>query len=172
MGVHPIRRDPVGPVPRSNKANEVSQQRTTAVKVVQIAQLPSVKQKGWRGREIALMKDATGLAKYIRTNWDLLAPEELAEKIVDLEDRVSCLKGTSPAIAKIAKEARSLHFRFVFPVALELEMSGKSMPPSFARTIYQTAKQVFEMNSLHPFHRLSPVQQQEVVQIATGGVEV
>lgn len=167
MGIHPVRRDPVNPVPGSRKAKGSSPSAATAAKISQVAQMPVVKQPGWRGRQVALLKEARDLSKYIRKNWDLLAPEQLAEKIVELEDRVAVLKGNSPEVAKIVKEARSLHFRFVFPVALELEMSGKSMPPSFARTIYQVAKQVFDTNSTEAFKRLSPVQQQEVVRIAT-----
>ena len=166
MGIHPIRRDPVNPVQGSSKARGSSPSAATAAKVSQVVRLPAVKQTGWRGRQVALLKEARAFSKYIHKNWDLLAPEQLAEKIVELEDRVVLLKGNDPAVAKIVKEARSFHFRFVFPVALELEMSGKSMPPSFARTIYQVAKQVFDRNSTEAFQRLSPVQQQEVVRMA------
>ncbi|MBX7067545.1 MAG: hypothetical protein K1X28_09985 [Parachlamydiales bacterium] len=169
MSINPIRRDPVAHVPRSSKAKGISQSAATAAKVDQVVQLPVVKQTGLRGRQVALLKDATDLSKNIRKNWDMLAPEELAEKIIDLEDRVTLLKGDSPEVAKVVKEARTLHFRFVYPVALELETSGKSMPPSFAKTVYHAAKQVFDTNSVAPFKQLSPVQQQEVIRIAMGG---
>lgn len=166
MNVNPIRRDPVSPAPRSSKAKGSSQSAATAAKVNQVVQLPVVKQTGLRGRQVALLKDATDLSKNIRKNWDMLAPEELAEQIIDLEDRVTHLKGDSPEVAKVVKEARTLHFRFVYPVALELETSGKSMPPSFAKTVYHAAKQVFDTNSVAPFKQLSSVQQQEVIRIA------
>jgi len=166
VSINPLRPVSVGSTPTS-KAKGTSRSAATAAKVNETAKMPVVKQTGWRGREVSVLKGAQDLSKSIRRDWDSLAPEELAEKIIDLENRVTLLKGDSPEVAKIVKEARTLHFRFVFPVALELEMSGKSMPPSFAKTVYSAAKQVFDTNSLHAFKQFSPVQQAEVIRIAT-----
>jgi hypothetical protein len=169
VGINPTRRDPVASVPRSSKAKGTSQSAATAAKVGQIVQLPVVKQTGLRGRQVTLLKDAISLSQHIKQNWDMLAPEQLAEKIIELEDRVTLLKGNSPEVAKVEREARKLHFWFVYPVALELETSGKSMPPSFAKTVYHAAKQVFDTNSLASFNALSRIQKQEVIRIAMGG---
>ncbi len=169
MGINPIRKDPVASMARSSKAKGISQSAATAAKVGQIVQLPVVKQTGLRGRQVTLLKEVSALSQHIKKNWDKLAPEELAENIIELQDRVTLLKGNSPEVAKVVREAQKFHFRFVYPVALELDTSGKSMPPSFAKTVYQAANKVFTTNSLAPFNALSRVQKQEVIRIAMGG---
>lgn len=168
--INPIGREPVS-IPGSSKAKGSPRSAATAAKVSQIVQLPVVKQKGLQGRQITPLYLANDLSKKIQRDWDLFDPEELADKIIELEDRVAQLKESSPAVEKIKKQAEHLHFRFVFPVALELEAnSGKAMPATFAKTVYNMAKQVFQTHSLHAFQNLSATQKHEVMRIASRGL--
>jgi hypothetical protein len=165
--INPIRKDPVSHTQGSAKPKRDSQDTSTAAKVNGIVKLGVVKQTGLQGRFVTKLSEANQLAKRIRHDWNFLPPEELAERIIDLENRVAEFKESSPAVDKIKKQAEHLHFQFVFPVVLELQEPGKSMPPTFARTIHQAANQVFKSHSLQPFQQLNSTQQREILAIAT-----
>ncbi len=169
--INPIRRGSEPYTSETRQAKGSTRSAATAAKVNQIAQLPAGPQKGLRGRAVTPLDFASDLSKRIRRDWNTLNPEELAEKLIDLEERVAHLTETSPGVDKIKKQAEHLQFQFVFPVALELEptSSGKLMPPSFAKTIYQFAKQVFQNQSLEAFQILSATQQREIIRIAARG---
>jgi hypothetical protein len=155
--IHPMSpRDPLST--GSRRAEGSSPSETTAAKVSQI-KLPIIEGKpGLGGRKISLLEDVNQLSKKIRGDWNLLAPEELAEKIIELEDKVSLLKGTSPEIAKIKRQTERLHFRFVFPLDADFQI--------FTREIQKGANQIFKTHSLAAFHNLNSVQQREVMRIA------
>ncbi len=160
-------KDPSYRVSGSKHARGLSQSEQTAAKVCRI-QLPSIDPKtGLRGRQIALLKEAGELAKKIKSDWNLLAPEELAERIIELENKISLFEETTPEIEKVKKQAEHLHFQFVFPIALEVSVSEQSIP-SFAKAVHQAANQIFKTHSLHAFHVLSRVQKEEVMRYAGG----
>lgn len=164
-------RGPANKVTGSVKAKKgTSPGEVTAAKVGQIM-LPVIDQEtGLRGRQIALLNDTSQLSRKIKNDWNVLAPGELAEKIIELENKVSLFEETTPEIEKIKKQAEHLHFMFVFPVALEMDAapSEKSMPVSFARRIYQAANQVFKTHSMQAFKGLNRIQKQEVLRYAGG----
>ncbi|MGB7978707.1 MAG: hypothetical protein WCF19_06070 [Chlamydiales bacterium] len=164
--INPIRRG--SGVPESRKAEGVCRSAATAAKVNKTVELPVVQQGGLRDRQWTPLKGALDLSKSIRRDWNLLHPEELAERIIDLEARVASLKEPSPLVDKVKKQLEHFHFRFVFPVALELESPGKAMPPTFASETRRVAKQLFQTHSLQPFHQLNSVQQREVIRFAEG----
>lgn len=164
-----IRRvDSTNSVPSSQGANKPNKSAATAAKVNQIVQFPKVAQEGLQGRAVSQLQQIKNLYKSVQQEWNELSPEDLAEKIIDLEGRVSELTGSSAAIDKIKKQVEHLHFQFVFPIVLELER-GKSdeiMPPSFAKVIDGIAKEVLQKNSLQPLNQLNPAQLGEVQKIA------
>ena len=164
-------RDPLAHATGSKQVWGASPSEKTAVKVSKL-QVPHIDVKtGLSGRQISLLRDTGDLYKRIKSDWNLLAPEELAEKIIELENKVTLFNETSPAIEKIKKQAEHLHFLFVFPVALEMDAAPteKSMPVSFARTIYLAANKVFKTNSVQAFNSLNRMQKQEVMRYAVGG---
>lgn len=147
-----------------------SASKATADKVSKI-RLPVVYQnRTLQGRQVAYLKEASDLSRYIKRKWDEMTPEELAEKIIDLEDKVALIKETSPSIEKVRKQAQHLHFQFVFQVAREMDAapSESAMPVSFARMIYNAAHKVFETNSVAAFQGLNGMQQREVMRYAAG----
>lgn len=154
-------------VSQSQKVDISSAAKLTAKKVGQIVQLPVTKQT----RDVRLLNEAKLLSKHIQHNWNLLESSELAEKIVDLEEKVALLKGTSPAIEKIKKAVENYAFQFVFPVVLELNRTPEAnMPLSFARTVNHVAKQCFKTQSLAPLSQLNRVQNAEIVRFARSGI--
>lgn len=144
-----------------------NQSAKLAAKVSQVVQFPTLGRSGLEGRVVSRLQQAKNLYKSIRKDWDNLEPEELAEKIVDLEERVSQLKESSPAVEKIKKQAERLHFQFVFPIVLELEKGSHS----FAGTVQGIAQKILKTQSLQPMHELSEGQKREVLQIASRSVE-
>jgi hypothetical protein len=99
------------------------------------------------------------MAKAIQNQWNQLSLEDLAGRIADLEGRVEQLAANTPGLEKMQELSEKLHFRFVFPLALELEKTGGS----FASEVSKIAKRVLETDSLTPFYTgLSERQQQEV----------
>lgn len=100
----------------------------------------------------------------LKKNWGNLAPEELAEQIIDLE-------GLAKSTPSLRKEVEHLHFKFVFPIALELETAPveSSLPISFARQIYKTANEMLKKNSSKPFQELDKTQQREILRQAMKG---
>lgn len=168
FNISPIRKKHVGDIstPAPKKGDSKSQK--TADKVNQIARMPETKAAGLQGRSVAVLRDAKELSKHIRGDWNLLEPEELAEKIIALEDKVALIKEMSPEVAKIKKQAEQLHFQFVFPIVLELD---PSMPHSFVKEVNQVAKRILKEQSIFPFNEnLNSVQQREVIRYA-GGVK-
>ena len=171
--VQPISpKDPVSRVSGSEKAKGNSQSQITAAKVRQI-KLPIINEKpGLGDRQITLLEEAYGLSESIYKAWQNLFPEQLAERIIELEDRVSLFKEASPEVEKIKREAEHLHFAFVFPLVADLERRFSKTPStSFARRIDQAADRVFRTHSLAAFDQLSNVQKQEVLRIAAGRKE-
>jgi uncharacterized protein with PhoU and TrkA domain len=98
------------------------------------------------------------IAQDLKKDWDLFNPEELADKIIDLEDQIEQL-GSGRKVELIRGEAEHLHFHFVFPVALELETSEYS----FAKAIDTIAKKILKTESVEAFYELNEVQQQEIL---------
>lgn len=94
----------------------------------------------------------------LRKDWDRLEQQELAERIVDLQDQMTVLKKNGQVIS-LEKKAEDIHFDFVFPVSLEL----KKTPYSFAKEIDKLAKQILKSQSVDPFYQLNSVQQQEIL---------
>ncbi len=164
METNPIsKRDPVK---IGSDVGAVSPSDVTAAKVSQI-RLPVHSQKGGlRDRNITLLKEASDLSRAIKKDWNELEPEALAERIIELEDKVALLKESSPAIDKIKKQAEHLHFQFVFPIVLETKAA---VPNSFARNIYEKAREILKKNSTAPFKELSRTQQYEVTQLIRKG---
>lgn len=168
----------VNPMKRKQEASAVPAQeergskrvKEVAGKVSEMAQIPVVGREGIRGKDVQLLSDATQLAKRIRRSWNELTPPELAEQIIELEARVVQLKGASLEEEKIRKVAQHLHFQFVFPMALELDADPTHGLFSFAREVYEVAKQVFKNQSMHLFYRLNSIQQHETLRYAMGGV--
>jgi hypothetical protein len=117
------------------------------------------------------MMDEETLSKSIASQWNELEVEELAEKIIQLEKRVSLLDSSSPRAETLRKEVEHYHFQFVFPIALEFDLSrcSKSMPRSFAKTIHYMAGRVFKSGSINVFNELNEKQKQEILQLAAGG---
>lgn len=105
-----------------------------------------------RTREIA------GLIKQIHREWNALAPEALAEKIVSLEGRVAHLPPNTPGLEKAIRQVGRLHFQFVFPIVEELLPGG-----AFVRTIGNLAKRILRSGSPQAFQELSPTQRLEVL---------
>ncbi len=136
------------PVPSTKKTD--SPAKTTAEKV---AQLPGMQ----------VLREA----KQIQRDWNRLDPSALAERIIDLEDKVKGLEGSNATIDRVRKIAERLHFQFVFPVALELSTAPEAgMPFSFARVVHSVAKQVLQNGSAEPMKQLSPEQISEVMRFA------
>ena len=158
-----------GPEVRSTpfiKAGAESAAKITASKVGEVAEVPVPKER----REIRQIRDVKQLYKQIQRDWNLLSPSELAEQIVELEDRVSLMEGSSPEIEKIKAVAEKLHFQFVFPVVLELSSKPEpNMPHSFARVVHSVAKQILDTGSLLPIKQLSSTQIDKVMRYARGG---
>lgn len=121
---------------------------------------------GLKGRRVTLLDEAKNLSQQIGKMWKEWSPEEWAEKIIDLEGKVSRLEGSSPAIDKVKRAAEHHHFEFVFPAAFDLK---ESVSISFARNIHKMAKAVLQSQSLEQFHSLNRVQKQEVMRYASGG---
>ncbi len=115
-------------------------------------------------------EETSRLSKELESQWDAFDVEELAEKIIALEKRVSLLSANAPGAEKLRKQVEHFHFRFVFPVALEFDLSrcDKSMPRSFAKTIQYMADRVFKTSSAALFNELNEKQKQEVLQLAAG----
>src|SRR5579872_7559934 len=119
-----------------------------------------------KGREVVVLKEdsdlkeARALSKYIKRNWNELDPEELAGKIIDLESKVSLLKGSSPAVKNVKRDMEHHHFDFVFQAAKEVKrtVSNTGMPV-FANAIHQVADEVSKTNSIEPFQQLNGTQQ-------------
>lgn len=111
------------------------------------------------GRQAALLKEIQGLSKNIKSQWDELAPEELAEKIIDLEDKVALIEGKSSTVEKVKKVAEKHHFNFVFQLHKQIA--------SFARSVLKDANEMAKTNSMGPFEALNKTQQQEVMRYAT-----
>ncbi len=127
------------------------------------------------GRKIAPLAQSDELTNRIvqlTKDWDEMTPDELAESIIDLEDRVQVLKsGESPGIEKIEQLVKHLHFRYVFPLVQELSLEGKegnleSIQIPFAQQIYRVADEIIQQNSLLPFAELSDLQKREVYRYA------
>lgn len=116
------------------------------------------------GRPVGEVEKAQELLESIKRDWDVLVPEELADKIVDFEAKVAALPEGEAIVKKLKKEAAHLHFQFVFPISLELE--NKEF--SFAHMVRKLGKEIFDSQSLSPFQELNEVQQQEVLEIALG----
>lgn len=83
------------------------------------------------------------LANEIKKDWDSLAPEDLAERIIDLEDR-----------APESRVVQNLHFKFVFPIAIDMG--------SFINGVNKVAKEVLK-TGVAGFNQLNARQQQEVM---------
>lgn len=164
---------PIVPRPGVSGAKSVegeSASKVTADKVGKI-RLPVVYQKRTlQGRQVAHLRESGDLAKHIRSKWDEMTPEQLAEQIIALEDKVALIQESSPAVEKVRKQAQHLHFQFVFPVAKEMDGAPPEgeMPVSFARMIYKAARDVFKTNSVHAFNDLNGVQRREVMRYAAG----
>jgi hypothetical protein len=150
----------------------VSKSAVTAAKINQIKVPTSNTKPGLAGRQISLLRDSSDLCKQIKSDWNLLDTEELAEKIIDLENKVTVLEKGSPldpAVEKIKKQAEHFHFRFVHPLAMEMELvSEKAMPVPFAQTVYRAAKQILKTNSLRAFNDLDRMQKREILRYAAG----
>lgn len=104
------------------------------------------------------------LSRELENRWNELEVEELAEKIIQLEARVALMKGAAPRVAKLKRQVEHYHFRFVFPIVLEIDAT----PRSFAKTIQQMANQIFKSGSVAVFNSLNDIQKQEVLQLAAG----
>lgn len=113
--------------------------------------------------------EANQLAESIRKNWNVSSPPDLAEQIIELEDRVAELKGDSSEVKKIKEVADHFHVQFVFPVISELDLEPGHGLFSFAREIHKAAKKIFQTQSMQPFYRLNAVQQYETLRYAKGG---
>lgn len=116
-------------------------------------------------------EETSRLSKELESRWNEFELEELADKIIALEKRVALLNAGVPGREKMMKQVEHFHFRFVFPVALEFDLSrcDKSMPRSFAKTIQYMADRVLKTHSATPFNELNDQQKQEVLQLAAGG---
>ena len=116
-----------------------------------------------KGRDIQLLGEARSLAGKIQRKWNLLAPPELADEIIALEDRVAQITGSSLEVEKIRKLANLLHFQFVFPVALDVMVS-------FKRAVEKVAREVWQTGSLYAFlHEFNGIQQNETLRYAVMG---
>lgn len=149
---------PGGQVPVSG-VKKAKNSRTTE-KVAQFKP-PVVQPKSALGnRQVALLKEVKNLARFIQTNWNSLELEDLAEKIIDLENKVSLLPQDG-VHQEVDRLARRLHFKFVFPIAAELEVSPKMI--SFAKTVLEMANRILKSGSVEPFKELNSRQQYEVM---------
>jgi hypothetical protein len=95
------------------------------------------------------------LSERIKKSWDASDPQELAQNIVDLKDKISGIQEMTPAIEKIKKVADGYHADFVFPVRIDFR--------SFSKQIGRMADRILKTNSVAPLEKLSPTQQQEVL---------
>lgn len=91
----------------------------------------------------------------LASHWDDFSPEELAEKIIELEG----LAQNSPSMKKAVEH---LHFKFIFPIALEMDFRRMS----FAKNVNNIAKEVLQKDSLSPLWQLSAEQQKEIERYA------
>ncbi len=157
--IYPINPGDRTPVSGSKK---VSQDKTAEkVKAIAVPQMPR--------REYAAspLQEAQDLVRFIRKEWDHLSVEELAGKLIDLQDRVSLLsKESSSAIEKVHKQAEHLYFQFLFPVAAEVE---KERVYSLAKNIHDAAHRTLTAGSLAPFQELSVTQRREVIRYTATG---
>lgn len=167
--IFPIQPSGASPL-SSRRAKGSTQSEITAAKVHKMG-LPIVpsKKASLQGRPVTVLQEATELSQRIRSDWDQLAPEELAEKIIELENKVSRVKEPSAALDKVKKTAEHLHFRFVFPIAMEIETAEKAISANFAKTVYKAAGDVFKTQTLTAFTDLSQVQKREILRYAVGG---
>ncbi len=122
------------------------------------------------------LDDCTRRIEEIDKGWDELDPEMLAEEIIDLEDRISLFQGEpTDEVRKVQAQVKHLHFQYVFPLVKTLQLEGndkvETIEISFARQVYNLAKEIIETNSVAPFAELSPMQQWEVRRhaISVGG---
>lgn len=138
----------------------------TTAKIDSIVSLPQVKSS----RQVQILDSAQVLAAKIQSSWDSREPEEIAEDIVALENRVKLLEGTSPEIEKIREIAKDLHFQFVFPLVLELGDESKGAGPySFARAIDTIAEAILQKQDLSWARQLNATQFSEVMRYARRG---
>jgi len=100
-----------------------------------------------------LAERVSKLAKEIETQWEALAPEALAEKIIDFQDCLSL--ENFPGVKKMRQLADNYHFQFVFPIVRDFK--------EFAKSIGEVANEILKTNSLAPFSSLSPTQQKEIL---------
>lgn len=101
-------------------------------------------------------------------NWDSLELSDLAERILELEEKMARFQGSSKEIAKWQRRVEDLHFQFLFPIVLELKASTNRQMISFADIIHQMAQNILK-DPLFPID-LSPEQMREVHRYAKGGV--
>lgn len=111
-----------------------------------------------------MLKEARNLSKYITGHWDEWTPEEQAEKVIELKDKVAEITEPSAAVDKVKREAEDHHFHFVFPVSMELAKGAN--PLSFAKTVLSAANEVFKTNSVHAFNAMNGTQQREIMRHA------
>lgn len=165
--INPSNRGP-SEVPAAGKVRQEdssSPSQKTAEKVEAVVSLPVLKSS----RQVQILNSASALAKKIQSSWDFLDPSALAEKIVDLERRVSLLEGDSSEIEKIRSVAERLHFQFVFPLALELSGKADGGPYSFAKTINKMANAIFKTQDLSLAKELNSTQFAETMRYAAKG---
>ena len=151
-----------GSIPGSTPVTGGSKSKVTAQKVSQLKIPILPDQTGLAVRQLTRLEDAQQLYKKIQTNWNRLAPEELAEGIIELEDKVALLSEVTPEVAKVKELAKHLHFQFVFPLVVDLAI--------FAKTVHQIARRVLQSNSVGDFNQLSQIQQREVGRYAVADI--
>lgn len=142
-------------------ANHSDRMVNTSQKVNRI-EMPRVKEP----KQVRLLKDAKELYKNINRDWNHLEIEDLAAKIIDLQDKVGLLQGESSQVKRVKKAAEDCAFLFVFSVGKELEV-GKE--PTFASNITEMANHILKTQSLKPFNDLNAVQQKEIIDLARRG---
>ncbi|OGN56777.1 MAG: hypothetical protein A3D96_07165 [Chlamydiae bacterium RIFCSPHIGHO2_12_FULL_44_59] len=144
----------------------------SAAKVAKGIHIPKGASKGeFKGRMWTPLTQAKKLAQEIQKHWNQWDLEHTASQIIELEDRVLAIQGTSSQIEKIKKIQQRLHFQFVHPGATELFDNDReeTMPPSFLQTIQDIMQRVLRSHSLAPFQELTLNQQREVFRIVEEG---
>lgn len=166
--INPIRKDVVSANGIENVPKGAQQTDATANKVARTANIEKLPEIGLRQRQITPLKEAKALVKEIQQVWDSLEIDKLAVKIINLEEKVLKITGTSQEAEKVRRTAEHLHFQFVHPGAKELEKGGDGtlMPFSFVQSIKEIGARMIQTNSVEPIKELNKVQISEIMRHA------
>jgi len=142
---------------------------STAEKIIPIGKqlMSPQKQAGLRDRHVTQLTDAEDLSSKVlslRNDWDELAPEEIAEKLSELGNRISLLtpeEKADPAIQKTLSVFQKSEFDYVFPLSRDF------IP--FAENIHEMAHEILKNQTIEPFKELNPTQQWQVMDTARRG---